>query len=151
MSTNSAKCPDCGQAVIVAAVESMGQLTNQRFTARSAVVYIVSGHVDDLDQLERFAPDVRLYLYHDAVCPRRQLVSQAGAAQCRSCPASIRWALTPLGARIPLDVAPVTVYTMDESTVAARMVEYPALEPLYLSHFASCPNAGQHSKARPRR
>lgn len=141
------KHEECGQNVMIVRVKSMGEWTNQRFTARPAVVYIITG-ADG--QTVRFAEGERLWLYHDAVCPRRQTVKVAGAAECSSCGAPIRWAISPAGARLPLDYAPITVYTMDESTVVPFATEYPALEPLYLSHFASCPSAGLHTRTKPK-
>lgn len=85
-------------------------------------------------------------------------------ARCRSCGAQVLWVLTGNGKRMPLDATPsaagnMFVFTPDnpdaaliaESTTstsarasAARVED----RPRFLSHFATCPNAAQHRKAR---
>jgi hypothetical protein len=131
---------------MVARVKSMGEWVMQRFTARPAIVYTLDG-----GQLFRFAPDKRVFLYHAAVCPRRQVVVAGGTTvQCDSCLTSLIWALSPAGHRMPIDYVPVTVYTMNESTVVPYAEEYEAFMPLYLSHFASCTRPASYSKGRSR-
>jgi hypothetical protein len=91
-------------------------------------------------------------------------------AECRSCGAPIRWAVSQAsGKRIPLDVEPVDdgniVETGRTHTSGAPMVRYlkksdrpifPSLalvvggeQPVdarYVTHFATCPNADQHRR-----
>lgn len=71
---------------------------------------------------------------------------------CRSCGAQIRWHRTERGTRMPVDAQPHRDgnIRIDENDVAR--VTDPGLtllaEPLYRSHFASCPHADQHRKRR---
>lgn len=71
----------------------------------------------------------------------------------------IIWSKSPAGANLPLDAAPVR--GLLDPRVTARVVVYVLRgdsavradrdvddEPLYISHFATCPNAGAHSKPR---
>lgn len=64
------------------------------------------------------------------------------SAICRSCGASIIWAITKNGKRIPLDAKPEVRMVLEEheDTPVARSVE------AFTAHFASCPNAAQHRK-----
>lgn len=55
--------------------------------------------------------------------------------QCRSCQAEIVWIKTSSGKPMPCDPKLITVVTDEGVTVKGR-----------LSHFATCPNAGQHRK-----
>jgi hypothetical protein len=69
---------------------------------------------------------------------------------CSSCGAAIIWVVMyPSGARMPLDAKPIGGLIKIElgfpDTGHARGKDS---EPLYLSHFATCPNAAQHRKAR---
>lgn len=85
--------------------------------------------------------------------------------ECSSCGADIVWAISPKGARIPLDakaVSPddlrartyVTVYSLDEASppraTAHLRIAQPGLardlQVVHVSHFATCPNAASHSK-----
>lgn len=70
-------------------------------------------------------------------------------ARCRSCQAEIIWAQTSGGKKIPLDAQPVVArggFRLAEDrrgqTVALNVGT------VYVSHFATCPNAGQHRKGR---
>lgn len=150
------KCPDCGQAVMPARALAFGEWVPRLFTARPAVVYTLEDNGEGWNAV-RYRPDLKIYLYHEAVCPRRQLVTIPGSAQCRSCPASVTWVISPAGARLPIDARPLTVYTIDEQHLVLQAIEHippPTHEgardpaPLFLSHFASCPNAGLHSKGK---
>lgn len=85
-------------------------------------------------------------------------------ANCRSCNAPIVWALTSKGHRLPLDAKVVTdndprvtarstLFMLDgDDPPAAKSFPGSALiptedrGPVYLSHFATCPNAAQHSR-----
>lgn len=59
---------------------------------------------------------------------------------CRGCGGPIIWAISPTGARIPLDArAPVYMVQTDQgSTRAVRSTHY-------VSHFCTCPNASEFS------
>lgn len=75
--------------------------------------------------------------------------------RCRSCNAEIRWAKTAAGKRIPLDVDPVRTGNVQLGLVGGEEIaivvgaadavaaQAAGLE-LYLSHFATCPNAASH-------
>jgi hypothetical protein len=71
-------------------------------------------------------------------------------AECRSCHAAIVWAVTEAGRRMPLDVEPdpagnlaIVEYLADGTPVVAFDAGARALLDLrYLSHFATCPQAG---------
>lgn len=76
-------------------------------------------------------------------------------SRCRSCEADIRWERTLGGKRIPLDLDPSPLgnvqicevggenvaVVLGQADVAAAQVEQ---IPLYLAHFATCPDAEQH-------
>jgi hypothetical protein len=59
---------------------------------------------------------------------------------CRSCGASILWAETEVGKRIPLDSTPEHRLVISTVSGKARVM------PTYISHFATCPNAAAHRK-----
>lgn len=61
--------------------------------------------------------------------------------KCASCDADIIWSITMSGKAVPLDAKPEKrlVYQDLERTRVA-------VEDTYTSHFATCPNAGQHRK-----
>ena len=71
---------------------------------------------------------------------------------CGSCQAGVIWARTEHGKRTPVTASPgngTMSLAWDGSQIIARVL--PAAErqgPLYRSHFADCPNAGQHRKVR---
>lgn len=62
-------------------------------------------------------------------------------AKCRGCNAEIVWALTVNGHRLPLDAKPEKrfVFRGDIQLDAERAVE---LRDTFVSHFATCPQAG---------
>jgi len=64
-------------------------------------------------------------------------------AKCKSCGAEIFWARTEKEKLIPLDVKPEKrfVFTNDEQYVYNLNT--------YISHFATCPDAARHRKAKP--
>lgn len=81
--------------------------------------------------------------------------------KCRSCNAEIRWAKTPAGKAMPVDekpsatgnvclierpTGPVAVYLNAEGKAPLPELQPSAEAPRYLSHFATCPNAGLHRK-----
>jgi len=79
---------------------------------------------------------------------------------CRSCDAEIRWAKTAAGKVIPIDAEPVPNGNIQLGYVGGYMVAIvvnaddalaaqAAGEELYLSHFATCPNASRHRKSSP--
>lgn len=81
---------------------------------------------------------------------------------CRSCHEAVIWALLPSGKRCPMHAVPFTsdthditksppIYalTLKAQGVVAQVIPKENLPPgqaFYLSHFAVCPNAAQHSK-----
>ena len=70
------------------------------------------------------------------------MTAAPGAVQhCRSCDAPIIWALTERGRRIPLDAVPTTGAILVPGTPPTAK-----FGPVYVSHFATCPNADQHRK-----
>lgn len=70
-------------------------------------------------------------------------------ANCKSCQAPIRWELTVTGRNIPLDAEPVLNGNLifDENGRIVT-VEPRASKLAYISHFATCPQAAKHRKAR---
>lgn len=67
---------------------------------------------------------------------------------CRSCRAPIRWAHTQKGHRIPLDPEPVEGGNLVEVAPGIVRVVEPG-DPSgarFVSHFATCPNAGAHRR-----
>lgn len=73
------------------------------------------------------------------------------SATCRSCGAAIIWAVTPAGKRMPLDAQPAKRIVLDDYGVKTFGDEAPCAQVVdtYTSHFATCPNAAQHRKAKP--
>lgn len=75
-------------------------------------------------------------------------------AQCRSCDAPVIWVVTTNGKRMPVDADPVVAargFRLDDEVEGevplATFTQTPAQdERLYLSHFATCPNADQHRR-----
>lgn len=76
---------------------------------------------------------------------------------CRSCGAEIVWVLTEKGHRMPIDPEPcpkngnleidddgIASALRDDDIVRARFEG----KALYLSHFATCPNAARHRRTR---
>lgn len=81
------------------------------------------------------------------------------SARCRTCRAPVVWAVLPSGRRIPLDPEPdpagrVRLDAIGPATDRAAMVlptdeaeaAHAAGEDLYVSHFATCPQADQHRR-----
>ena len=68
--------------------------------------------------------------------------------RCRSCKASIVWAITEKGHRIPLDAEPTVAGNLVIVDGVARPPriddDVPFLQ--WVSHFATCPHADQHRK-----
>lgn len=78
-------------------------------------------------------------------------------SRCKSCGASIVWALTALGKSIPLDPAPVAagnlVIAGGVLGTPQASVRYltkgetpPADQARFVSHFSTCPNAAEHRR-----
>jgi len=74
---------------------------------------------------------------------------------CRSCGAEIVWLVTPKGHMMPVDPAPATdgnvaiddgiaTVLSDDAIVVARLHG----RVLWLSHFATCPDAARHRRRR---
>lgn len=70
--------------------------------------------------------------------------------KCRSCNAPIRWVRMPSGKANPLDAQPSEKGNVRiEENEIGKIVpkdEMIAGEPLYLSHFATCPNAAKYRR-----
>lgn len=74
----------------------------------------------------------------------------AAIARCNSCGRMIYWTISPTGARLPLDARPLTLYRLEEKGTelhAVKVIEDLDAQPVYTSHFITCPNARQHSHA----
>lgn len=86
-------------------------------------------------------------------------------APCNSCGAQILWAVTKNQKRMPLDAAPITPEPGARGIfmLAKRTDDTPLAWPLeisdgseftriglamYVSHFSTCPEAGQHRRSR---
>lgn len=82
---------------------------------------------------------------------------------CRSCGAVIVWTFTPKGRRMPLDPESVSDGNVivtghiqggkDHGTPTVTVLRAGELplqpgEPLYVSHFSTCPQAAQHRRKR---
>lgn len=62
--------------------------------------------------------------------------------RCSSCDAEIRWISTPTGAAMPIDAKPEKRIVLRPGTDIGDTVD------AFTSHFATCPNAGQHRSPR---
>lgn len=86
--------------------------------------------------------------------------------QCRSCRAPLLWAVTTAGAKMPLDANPVIragepagLYVLVKATTdgAPLAVAVSAVSGLagieqaatYLTHYATCPDAGRYRRRKP--
>lgn len=80
-------------------------------------------------------------------------------ARCFSCGAEIVWAVTTKGNRMPVDAQPssdgnILLERRPDGALIAVVSEPGGLElpglaaPRYKSHFATCPNASEHRRAR---
>jgi hypothetical protein len=71
-------------------------------------------------------------------------------SRCRSCNAAIIWAKTESGKTMPLDAEPAGrpsgVFRIEYRNGYAHAISV-AGEPVYVSHFATCPNAAQHRRS----
>jgi hypothetical protein len=82
------------------------------------------------------------------------------ASECRSCGALILWVeWAKSGKKMPIDVTPsddgdvaVTYRKAENKLIASKAAQLTDEElrgrNLYLSHFSTCPNAGEHRRAR---
>ena len=80
------------------------------------------------------------------------------SSSCSSCGRAIVWAISPNGARLPLDARPMTVYALDAATDPPKAVKVldvatdgPPVElpaPLYISHFVTCPDRDKFSRSK---
>lgn len=83
----------------------------------------------------------------------RAFVGSPTLSQCRSCRAEIIWAWTVNGKRIPLDAEPAErpsgIFRLErnDDQPAAPLAVSAAGEPVYISHFVTCPNASQHRRS----
>jgi hypothetical protein len=62
---------------------------------------------------------------------------------CKSCGASIIWAETEKGKKVPLDAKPEKRYILVEHT---RGISSVVLRNTYLTHFVTCPDSKSHRK-----
>lgn len=85
-------------------------------------------------------------------------------AKCSTCGRAIIWAITPTGARLPLDARHATFYYLDGDDVPPNAIPLtaevmrgpkdlfgaaaPETPHVYVSHFLTCPQAAEHSRAR---
>lgn len=75
-------------------------------------------------------------------------------SRCRSCGAPIVWAVTERGRRMPLDAQPVVAGNIevsrrpDGAILATVRAEAQGEAQRYVSHFSTCPQAGQHRRRR---
>jgi len=69
---------------------------------------------------------------------------------CRSCGAPIIWAVTTTGAKMPLDADPDPegLFVLERG-VAVHVIDAKGVD-RYTSHFATCPDAASHRKAKPK-
>lgn len=70
---------------------------------------------------------------------------------CRSCGAAIRWVqMAKSGKKSPLDVHPADKgnVAIGEDGLGYTVTGEGRTPPLYLSHFATCPGAASHRKAK---
>ena len=71
---------------------------------------------------------------------------------CSTCGREVIWAVSPTGARLPLDARAVTVYCLSDRDPPDAMeviCETPIgdlANKVYVSHFLTCPQASQHSR-----
>lgn len=72
---------------------------------------------------------------------------------CRGCGRPIRWARTESGSRMPLDLDPTrdgTIVVIDDSARVLSPIEAAIVKGatgvLFVSHFATCPDAGAFRK-----
>lgn len=72
-------------------------------------------------------------------------------AQCRTCEAPVIWADTQSGRKMPIDEQPTAKGNMVYVGGVARTASAEDRRlgrPLYTSHFATCPDADAHRRAR---
>ena len=80
-------------------------------------------------------------------------------ASCRSCSAPIIWTCTKQGNRMPVDAVPLAddgasgfiLFDGGQGGELLALYKGPSSargEPLYASHFATCPQAAQHRRTR---
>jgi hypothetical protein len=67
--------------------------------------------------------------------------------KCKSCGAEIVWAKTQEGKTMPLNARRVRAYRLKELETGEPVAE-PSDEPVYISHFLTCPQASQWSKGK---
>lgn len=79
---------------------------------------------------------------------------EALMANCRSCGAEIIWARTVAGRLIPLDAEPAErpkgIFRLEEALLdgGPQIAISAASDPVYISHFATCPHADEHRRER---
>lgn len=63
-------------------------------------------------------------------------------SKCRSCQGPIIWAPTATGSRMPLEPHPQGTVVIEDGVAHVTSVPPPEGVDLYVSHFATCPQAG---------
>lgn len=69
--------------------------------------------------------------------------------RCKSCKQPIQWVVTQFDKKLPIDPEPHpngNIMLKNDGAAVVVTPDYPGTK--YLSHFATCPNAKQHRKAR---
>lgn len=67
---------------------------------------------------------------------------------CRSCGRPLIWGVTMQGRRMPVDAKPQGKRIVLEPAIKDDLPPLATVVDVYVSHFATCPNAEQHRKAR---
>lgn len=109
------------------------------------IIRLTSEMADDLDDLVRCGPyGNRTEAVRAAIS---EWINREGPiylkgkkmdSLCKSCGAPIKWRLTELGKRIPLDAKPLKRFVFDDGAGCVRLVD------TFTTHFANCPEAAKH-------
>lgn len=89
-----------------------------------------------------------------------QTMKALPTTKCRSCGTDIIWAVLPSGKKCPLDAEPITLALKPSPHTSCYDLEWRGANvyaftgertldedsTFYVSHFATCPNAREHSK-----
>jgi hypothetical protein len=69
---------------------------------------------------------------------------------CKSCGAKVIWVKGPKGTPMPLNARRVRGYILvDQEDHTGDRIAEPTEEPVYISHFVTCPEASEWSKGKP--
>jgi hypothetical protein len=76
---------------------------------------------------------------------RTTMPKDVGTSRCRGCEATILWARTKTGSRIPLDAEPTragnVAFVDGYARVFPKGHEFPQSAEVYMPHWATCPKA----------